>query len=497
MKYFLPAFLLFAASVPGCMVGPKYHKPEMCLPSEFEEDQNEPVQDEDLCQWWKQFNDPVLDSLIAEALEGNYDLRIAVEKIEQARAQFRIEKSYLWPEIDLNAGATRTRISQNLFPTPPKTGPLSGTSFFPVFLNIFQVGFDAIWELDFFGKFRRSKRAAFYTWESTKEDAENVMISMLSEVAVTYVNIRALQKKIDLIKQKIEADEEELVITKDLFQIGLDNEMQVTTLISSIETDRASLPTLETSFKQSVYALAYLLGRQPENLMEVFQETRPIPSGINRVPVGLPSDLLRRRPDIRSAERQLAAAYEQIGVAMADLFPHISLTGISFGAGNRAGSSAGFESDKINKLFKSPSRMFSVGAGMYWDILDFGRVRGQIAVKTSLQKQALLTYEQTVIGSLQDVEGALVAYFEEQKRIKSFQEKVAADRRTWEITQGLFNVGLANELQVLEARKTLLASESSLVDSEQSLTGDLIAVYKAIGGNWNCADDPDCNSDGI
>ncbi len=483
MKHILPIFLLFS----GCMVGPKYHQPEMAMPIEFEENKGEVETNDDLCQWWEQFNDPVLNSLIAEALNANYDLRIALEKIEQTRAQYRIERSHLWPEIDLNATATRTRISQNLFPPPPQpqtaVAAPSG-SFLPGFLNIFQVGFDAIWELDFWGKFRRSKKAAHFIWEATKDESESVLISMLSEVAVNYTNIRALQQKINLAKRKILADEEELAIASHLFEIGMDNEMQVTTLISTLESDKAALPVLETSFKQTVYVLAYLLGRPPEGFSEFFQEPMPIPSSSGKVPLGLPSDLLRRRPDVRSAERQLAAATEQIGVAMADYFPHIALTGISFGAGNQAGSSMGLEGYKLGKVFKSASRMFSVGLGMNWDLLDFGRVRGKVDVQNSLQKQALLTYEQTVIASLKDVESALVAYFEEQKRRDSLQKKVEADSRTLEIMEDLFAVGLVNETQILESQKVLINSESSLVESEQALSGDLIALYKAIGGEW-------------
>jgi multidrug efflux system outer membrane protein len=490
-KYFLLMFLTFS----GCMVGPKYHEPEISMPTQFEQDQYEDGRTADLCQWWKQFNDPLLDCLIAEAIFANYDLRIALEKIEQARAQYRIEKSHLWPEIDLNATATRTRFSQNLFPKPktPTGTTASSGSLFPIFLNVFQVGFDAIWELDFFGKFRHSKNAAHYTWESMIEDAQSVLISLLSEVAVTYVNIRAVQKKIELITRKIQADEKELVITQGLFRIGIDNETQCTTLISSVESDRASLPELETSFKQNVYALAYLLGRQPEGLLEEFQEIRPIPSSTDRVPVGLPSELLRRRPDVRSAERQLAAATEQIGAAVADFFPHISLTGISFGGGNQ-GSSIGFEGDELNHLFQWPSRIFSVGVNLNWKLIDFGNIRGKIAVQNSLQRQALLNYEQTVISTLKDVESALVAYFEEQKHKNSLMLKVMADRRTLEITENLYKIGLANELQVLEARKTWLVSETSLVESEQSLTGDLIALYKAIGGNW-CTESTPLSSD--
>jgi outer membrane protein, multidrug efflux system len=478
-KYLLFAFLILT----GCMVGPNYHEPETSMPTQFEQDRYEEGKTADLCQWWKQFNDLLLDRLIAEAIHANYDLRIALEKIEQARAQYRIEKSYLWPEIDFNASAIRSRFSQNLFPTPATpSGTTTSSSFFPTFLNVFQVGFDAIWELDLFGKFRRSRNAAYFTWESMIEDAQTVLISMLSEVAITYVNIRAVQKKIELIKQKIQAGEQELQITKGLFRIGIDNETQCTTLISSVESDRASLPSLETSFKQNIYALAYLLGRQAEGLLEEFQEIGSIPSSNDKVPIGLPSDLLRRRPDVRSAERQLAAATEQIGAAVADLFPRISLTGISFGTGQ--GASIGFEGDELNRLFKWPSRTFSVGVNLNWSLIDFGKVRGQIAVQNSLQKQALLNYEQTVIASLKDVESALVAYFEEQKRKDSLTLKVIADRRTLKITEDLYKIGLANALQVLEARKTLFDSENSLVESEQALTGDLIAIYKAIGGDW-------------
>ncbi|MBS0652583.1 MAG: efflux transporter outer membrane subunit [Verrucomicrobia bacterium] len=486
MKYIVPFLFMFS----GCMVGPKYQKPDISMPAEFEENARNIDADEDLSQWWEQFNDPVLDELIAEALIANYDLRIALEKIEQTRAQYRIERSHLWPEIDLNATATRTRISQNLFPVP-STGNAAasqatgGSSFLPGFLNIFQVGFDAIWELDFFGKFRHAKKAAHYIFEATKEDCQSVLISMLSEVAVNYMGIRALQAKIELAKEKVQTDEEELAIADSLFEIGIDNEMQITTLISKLETDRAALPVLETSLKQTVYALAYLLGRQPEGLMEMFETVRPIPTGSGKVPVGLPSDLLRRRPDVRSAERQLASATEQVGEAIADYFPHFSLTGISFGAGNRGGSSIGYESNKLNKLFKSASRMFSFGMGMNWDLIDFGRVRGKVDVQNSIQRQALMTYEQTVISSLKDVESALVAYFEEENRRESLMQKVEADRRTFEIMVNLFNVGLANEIQVLESQRALIDSESAFVESEQSLAGDLIAIYKAIGGNWN------------
>jgi len=476
MKKFLLLFLLFA----GCMVGPKYHEPEMPMPCSFEQSPETECSNATLGCWWQQFNDPLLDSFIAEAISCNYDLRIAIERIEQTRAEYRIERSYLWPEIDLNAIATRSKISQDIFPGEGRL--------FPKFLDIFQFGFDALWELDIWGKYRRGKNAAYYTLEATIEDSQSVLISIISEVALIYTNIRALQKKIELTNRLIEVDESELNLAQNLFNVGLDNEIQVTTLISTLEQDRAALPVLETSLKQSIYSLAILLGREPEGLASCFEQIGPIPSGFDRVPVGLPSELLRRRPDVRSAERQLAASTELIGAAIADYFPRVALTGLNFGSGGQAGSSVGWLSDKLGRLFNSASRTFTIGLGLNWTLIDFGRVRGQVDVQKSLQRQALLNYEQTVLMSLKDVESALVAYFEEENRRQSYEVRFIADHRTLEITEGLFFVGLVSEQEVLAARKALIAAENFTVESDQALTGDLVAIYKAIGGDWSLSE---------
>lgn len=472
----------------GCMVGPDYRPPDTAMPGQFSEgkDLSQESSNSDLNEWWKQFNDPFLDSLIAEAILGNLDFRIAVEKIVEARANFRVQRSYLWPEIDVNALAARSRNSQTLFPS-------SGTgtsSILPTFQNFFHVGFDAIWEFDLFGKFRRSKRAAYYSWQSSKENAQSVLISVISEVARNYITICALQKTIDLATQKIRAEEEELMLTVELFEAGLANEIQVESMVVNLESDRATLTQLTTSLKQAVYGLAVLLGRQPENMMIEFEEIRPIPIGWDKVPVGLPSDLLRRRPDIRQVERQLAAATEQIGVAVADLFPHISLTGVTFAGGALSGSGYGYESGKFNQLFKPSSRAWSIGPFIRWDMIDFGRTYGNIAIQNSLQRQALLTYEQTVLTALQDVEGALVAYFDEQKRHQFLRDQVDALKRSLQLTEDLYQSGLSNEQEVIDAKKMLLDSETTLVGSEMALTSDLIALYKALGGHWECSYTP-------
>jgi outer membrane protein, multidrug efflux system len=478
----------------GCMVGPNYKKPETAMPGKFTEAKEgigDDSSDTDLCQWWKQFNDPYLDGLIAEAVQGNYDLRIAVEKIAEARANYRIQASYLWPEIDLTAVAVRSRNSQNFFSSSnTAAGTSMPGSILPTFQNFFQVGFDAIWEFDLFGKFRRSKRAAYDSWEASKEYVKSVLISIVSEVARSYVSICALQSSIEIAVRKIGADEQELVLTGELFDAGLSNEIRVEGMIATLDTDRAALTVLQTSLKQAIYGLAVLLGRQPEALIGEFAEARPIPATWEKVPVGLPSDLLRRRPDIRQAERQLAAATEQIGVAVADLFPHVTLTGITFAGGTLAGSGYGYESGSLSKWFKPSSRNWSIGPAVRWDMIDFGKTYGNIGVQKSVQKQSLLSYGQTVLNALQDVEGALIAYFEEEKREKFFSDQVEALGRSLQLTQDLYQAGLAEEQQVLDARKVLLDAENSLVGSQMSLGSDLIALYKALGGDWECSYTP-------
>lgn len=476
-------FFLLLLLQAGCMVGPNYQKPDVLMPQKFVEEKQNMVAvcDGDFYQWWKRFEDSFLDGLIQEAVKANFDMRLALERIIQARAQFRIRNADLWPNFDFNAVATRSRNSQNFFDSPS-----SDVSEVSIMENFFMVGFDAVWELDFFGKFRRARRAAYNQWEAIVEDAQNVLISIVSEVALNYVTVRAFQRKIEIELQKIQLDKEELGLKEDLSQAGLNDEIAVESSQSVLERNRANIPSLKTSLKQAIYALAFLLGRQPESLVCEFDHTGKIPCGIDKVPIGLPSDLLRRRPDIKRAERQLAAATEQIGVAVADFFPRISLTGTTIAGGQLFGSTYGWQSKNLNNLFDTNSLTWSVGPSIFWNIIDFGKIRANVAVQNSLQKQALINYEKTVIASLQDVEGALIAYFEEQKRRFSIEEQLASDKRSLQLAQDLFQAGLTSELPVIEAKKKVLDSEDSLIDSEQALTSDLIALYKALGGNWEC-----------
>lgn len=484
--------VLVCIALGGCMVGPNYKAPEISMPEKFNEnEEGTGCTDEELCRWWRRFNDPLLNAFIEEAALDNFDVRIALEKIVEARAQYRIERSYLFPEIDLNAAATRSRFSQNIFTSSLFENSLaSGNAISPTtetggifglpVQNFFQLGFDAIWELDFWGKFRRGKQAAFDLWQASVFDAQTVLITTISEIARNYVSIRSLQLQIELLKKQIVIDKRELQLNQVLLDAGLDSEIEVDTLITQLEEDLAFLPQLEASLKTTIYAFAVLLGKQPEQLGNAFETIEKIPSGLGWVPAGLPSDLLRRRPDVRSAERQLASATENIGIAVADLFPHIYLTGNGYG----------YESSHTNNLFSAASKYWTIGPIINWDLIDFGRTRAQIASANSVQRQMLLAYEQTVINSLKDVEGALVAYFEEENRNRHLSKELTAERRILELTEDLFTSGLVSELNVLQIEKTVLTQEMTLIQSDAALTSDLIALYKALGGNWECMPSP-------
>lgn len=377
-------FLGLVFLIGSCKVGPNYHTPKVEVPDAYSEEQNNKTfvpSDEDLAAWWTIFNDPFLNDLLAETVSYNFDYRIALEQVYQARAQYWVQFTQILPEIDFDAQATRFRQSQAFLSsqttstqkaaktnnttanTAAAAASTSSSSVHPI-NNFFQLGFDAIWEIDLFGKLQRTAEAAYDTWEATAETARDVKITVLSEVANTYVLICAYQKKVNLSAQIVNTNEGLLALSADRFQSGLTNEQELESLRASLETDKAALKVLQILLKQNIYSLAILLGRLPESLVELFEVERPIPMAGGKVPTGLPAELLRRRHDIRSAERQLASATEEIGVAVAQLYPSVSLIGSSssFAANPLQGANIGYSSDTASKLFSGPARIWGVGA---------------------------------------------------------------------------------------------------------------------------------------
>jgi NodT family efflux transporter outer membrane factor (OMF) lipoprotein len=301
-----------------------------------------------------------------------------------------------------------------------------------------------------------------------------VLVTLAAEVALDYLDLRGLQRRIAIAERNLAAQRHTADLTRQRQQIGgLASGLDVAQAQSLVATTEAQIPALEASARQTIYALGVLLGREPAALLEELSAEAPVPTTPPEVPVGLPSDLLRRRPDIRRADAQLHAATARVGVATADLFPKFSLTG-----------SLGLQGEKASSLVNWNNHFWSVGPSVSWPLFDAGRIRSNIEVQNALQEQALLAYRRTILTALADVENALVAYAKEQQRRATLEDAVAADRRSVDLSQRLYAAGATDFLNVLTAQRSLLASEDALVESDLTVATDLVALYKALGGGW-------------
>jgi len=459
-------FMLSFLFLGSCAVGPNYETPIVSLPDKFNDPEAKSSKEDlsSLKEWWTSFNDPLLDLLVFEAVSENYDLKIAIEKINEVRALYQIQAAELYPKVDLEAEEKRVRVSETLFDSP-----FLG----PPYQNLYKVGFDASWEIDIFGKRRREKEGAYYEYEAEIQNGRDVYITLLSELASTYIDIRGLQTKIHLANRSVAIQSELYSLSKSLFDAGLNSEIDPQNVLFTLEETKANLPKLEVSYQEALHRLSVLVGKPPETLVEDIEEKRPIPISAAAIPVGLPSDLLRRRPDIRRAERLLAASTANVGSAIADLFPRFSLLG-----------SFGFESSKSHNWIKAKSKTFSIGPNLQWPILYFGRLRANIRAQTAAQKRALFEYEQTILTSLEDVENSLVAYYREEERVHLYENQLNSAYRSYELTRDSYLSGLVDFGELLDADKLRVEAESNLCDSTKSLSTNLVALYKSLGGEW-------------
>lgn len=460
-------FLLFLMPLAACKVGPNYHAPKMTVPSTYQNaTSNEPASSaaqSNPAEWWTTLEDQTLNSLMDRAVRNNLDLQLAQSRVREARARYGVEKSNLFPGVNASASYQRSRTSENL--GNPFTNIVNG--------NLFQAGFDASWEIDVFGGIRRSIEAANADIASEIENRRDVMVTLLAEVARDYVELRAAQQQAAIAQANLKAQQETLDLTKVRFQAGLVSDLDVARAEALVKTTASELPTLETSAQQSIHLLSTLLGEEPNALVHELAAEAQIPQSPPDVPSILPSDLLRRRPDIRRAERELAAQTARIGVATSDLFPKFSLT-----------AAIGLQSTKAGDLVDSGSKFWSIIPGLSLPIFNFGRIKNNIAVQNAREEQAFITYEQTVLNGLREVEDALVAFSNEQGRRQTLSDAVAANRRAVDLSQQLYGQGLTDFLSVLQAQRDLFNSEDALVQSNRIVTANYVAVYKALGGGW-------------
>ena len=477
MKIRTTLFLASAAVViTGCAVGPDYHPPKSQTPANWSEPQLGGVTNTTmpLVSWWKTFDDPELNSLIERAVATNHDLRIADGRLRQARALRLGVASDLGPTINGSAGYTDARQSRNSIPfktSGPGGAAISSNVLFQT--DLYDAHFDASWEIDVFGGRRRALQQANALVVSAQEDRRDVLVSVLAEVARNYIEVRNFQQRLAITQKNIKAQRDAVDIARSRFNAGLASELDAKQAEALLATTQAQVPVLETSLKQGVHRLGVLIGRQPGALLVELSQTAPIPAPPPEVPVGLPSDLLRRRPDVRRAERQLAADTANVGVQTAELFPKFTLTGV-----------AGFQSFAVSDWFSGGSKYWSAGPTVTWRILDLGHVRSQIQAAKAQAQQSMVAYEKTVLTSCEDAENALVAYANEQVRYRALSDAVAANRQSLEFANDRYAKGLADFLNVVDAERSLYQTEDQLADSQSTVSVNLVALYKALGGGW-------------
>jgi len=451
-KLHLLVILLVPFLFGGCLsVGPDYKAPE--LPQLNGQPAELPA------AWWTTLNDPELTALVDETLQKNCDLKSAVAAVRAARAQLGIARSAYGPQLDANGSYTRQKASKEI----SKAGESS----------LYRGGFDASWEIDLFGGTRRSVEASLAALKAQEAGQADVQVSLAAETAQSYVRLRAGQQRLRVARSNLEIQQATYDLLKSQFESGLIGELTLQQARYNLESTRATVPALETAVEQSLNALAVLTGVLPGSLHERLGAEKEIPVASVQTVTGIPADLLRRRPDVRRAERQLAAQTARIGVAKSALYPKLTLNG-----------SIGLESLHASSFADAGNDFYSAGPGVRWAIFHTGSIRNNINVQKAGQEQALAAYEKSVLTAVQETRDALTSFEKEQQRMTALDAAASAARTAAELAQERYKNGLAGFDSVLEAQRAQLAFEDQLVQSQSAITQNLIQLYKALGGGW-------------
>jgi NodT family efflux transporter outer membrane factor (OMF) lipoprotein len=447
-------------------------------------------------EWWAAFHDPELTSLERRVAGGNLDVRTASIRLAESRASFGIARADLFPNLNGNANYTRQRIARQgaiaLFPTPSQSSgtpgtaanglgatsnavPNNGVIFEP--FNLYQYGFDASWEIDFWGRVRRNVEAAAASAQATEEAERDTLITALGEMARDYVQLRGIQRSIEITEENLRTAQESLRLTRERAAAGMTTDLDVANAAAQVETVASQLPTLRAQEVEVINAIAFLLGQPPRSMQAELASAHPIPPVPPKVPVGLPSELARRRPDIRAAEAQLHAATATVGVAVADFYPRVTLSG-----------SMALQSIATNYLGSwYNAGTYAFGPSLSLPIFEAGRLRRTLELREQQQQEAAVAYQRTVLNALHEVDNALTAYDAEQHRRLRLEQAVAENRRALKLAQERYTQGVADFLNVLDTERNLLAAEQQLTDSTTTVSTDLVQIYKTLGGGWESA----------
>ncbi len=472
-------FLVIALILVGCSVGPNYKTPENTVSTTWPEKPEDT--DAPLIKWWEVFEDEFLNKYIATAVEYNNDVLSATSNILQARAMRQIVASAFFPQIGADVNATRTYFSKNgpVFAGSDTKGVDSAPGGLPFFLqapqlqSLYNAVIDATWEIDIWGKTRRQTEAASAYIGQSIEERNDVLISVMAEIANNYIELRAAQKESRLIEENILLLEIEYVLIHKQFEVGYVSRLDDEIIRATLSEERAKLPELTAQIHRNIYTLSILTGAIPEALLEELLPPQELPKIPETIAVGLRSDLLRRRPDIRKVERELARATADIGVAVASFFPSLVLIG-----------DGGFQSLSLSNLFNMASKTWSIGGDINLPIFQGGSLVGNLRAKRAKTESVAHAYQQTILKALQETESAIVTYTQDLQIIKDRTEAKNRYADLLFLSKERYTKGLVNLLKLLDAERQYNYSEQQLLDSATKTLLDTIYLYKALGGGW-------------
>lgn len=464
--------LLLSAGLASCTVGPDYQPPRTAAPGAWIEPAattNEPPTD-----WWRTFNDPELNTLVEGATTANTDLRIAVARLREARAQRGVIAGALYPEVDAAGSYSNSHFSENGFLKGLGGGGGPPGAIVPgQEISLYQAGLDASWEIDIFGGNRRAVQAADADLEATAFDVGDAVVSLVAEVADGYIQLRGLQARLSLAESTANSRRETVETIREQAAAGVADALDLARAESQAAEADSRIPGLESAVQVAIRRLEVLTGGMPGALDAELSPAAPLPNPPEALAVGIPSELLRRRPDVRAAERRIAASSARVGVATASLFPRFSLTG-----------SFGLQSQELGDLPTGDSRFWAIGPTVRWPVLDFGRVRSNIAVQNARQERAAAAYEGAVLQALSDVEVALVRLAREERRLDRLVAASDAASRAAAIADEQYRSGVLDYLGLLDAQRTEFVAADAVAQSRAAVAGDTVGLFRALGGGW-------------
>ena len=483
------ACLLLTLIAGGCTVGPNFVPPDPGAPAVLanltppqglsgKRPASRPVAEPVDPAWWRLFNDPVLSGLVERVAGENLDVQLATTRIAESRAQLGIASAAQFPMVRGSAAyVTQQASSKGIFgllgsaSAGSQAGGIRGSKLEP--FDLYSYGFDASWELDLWGRVRRSVESSDATLAGSAEARRDALLSAMAEVARDYIQLRGVQASLQISRSNLATSQQSLGLVQDRAAGGLTTDLDVANASAQYSTIAAELPRLEQQQAQLINAISQLLGQEPRAVEAELITPEPVPPVPPEVPVGLPGELARRRPDIRQAEAELHSATADIGVAVADFYPSVTLSG-----------SVGIQALRLKDISNWDAHQYSFGPSISIPIFEGGRLKSNLALRTAQQQEAALKYQQVVLRSWHEVDNALTAYDTEQRRRTTLARAVEQNRRALGLAQNRYRAGVADFLSVLESQRALLATDQALAESTAAVSGNLVSIYKALGGGW-------------